>query len=159
VTGRRAALALALALALGAGAGACDRGPTIDSCADSLAGVWRDDRGRAWAVIDGGPRLEVYPSFADNELPPGAPPELEVAPRLLDLQRAGDQVAGVVHRRFMRADHACDAVVRVRVTACRAGTLELELAEPPAPTGFEPCAFPTLAPPPVSRWTWTGPLR
>jgi hypothetical protein len=137
---------------------ACDRGPAIDSCADSLAGVWRDAEGRDWAIVDDGPGLAIYPSFADAELPPGAPAELEVAPRVIDLRRAGDQLTGILHRRFMRGATACDPAIPVRVASC-GRTLELELTEPPAPTGFAPCTFPPSPPPTRVRWTWHAELR
>jgi hypothetical protein len=138
---------------------ACDRGPTLTSCQDSLSGLWQDPQGRSWAILDQGARVEVYPSFPDNELPPGADAGLEVAPRVIDLQRAGEHLSGVVHRRFMREDKPCDSAIRIRVVACRARSIELELAEPPAPTSFAPCAFPAVAPPTVSRWTWAAVLR
>jgi hypothetical protein len=138
---------------------ACDRAPTIDTCTDSLSGQWRDAEGRAWSILDQGARLEAYPAFPDNQLPPGADPTLEVAPRVIDLQRAGAIITGAVHRRFMTEDKACDPAVRIRVLACRARTLELELAEPPAPTSFTPCTLPATPPPVATRWTWEAPLR
>jgi hypothetical protein len=155
---RAAAGAAVIALFAAAAAG-CDRGPRIDTCTDSLSGQWRDAEGHAWGVIDQGARIEAYPTFTDTAPPPGAAPGLEIAPRVIDFQRAGAIITGVVHRRFMSVGKACDPAIPVRVVACRARTLELELGDPPAPTSFAPCAFPPVPPPAATRWTWEAPLR
>lgn len=127
----RAALA-----ALGMLAAACDRAPTITTCSDDLGGAWRDEAtGHRWMILDTGAELEVYPLFPD--VPPT--PSLEVAPRVLDLARTGDQVTGDVKRRFMRGAEACIARAAVRVTTCSPDALELVLGEPSPPLAFAPC--------------------
>jgi hypothetical protein len=134
---------------------ACHREPAIESCGDSIGGMWRDAQGRRWAVVDHGTRVEAYPDWPDTALPPGAAPDLEVAPRVVDLERRGDQLLGAVHRRFMKGADICDPAVAIRVRACRGRTLELEYAEPPAPTAFTPeCVMPSIPPAPVTTWTW-----
>jgi len=132
----------------------CGADPDITSCKDSIDGMWRDAHGQRWAVMDHGPRVEVFPDFPDNALPPGAPPELEVAPRVIDLERRGDQLAGAIHRRFMKGKDGCDPAVPIRVRACRGKKMQLEWAEVPAPTTFAPCAMPSIDPPQVTTWTW-----
>jgi hypothetical protein len=161
-TARRAGAALAAVVALigcGRDEPGAGGGPPIASCADSLAGLWQDERGRRWAVIDHGTRLEIYPGFADGDAPPGTPATVEVAPRAIDLTRVGTALTGVVRRRFMQNATACDATVLVRIDLCRGDAIELALPEPPVPSTFEPCTFPEVARPPRSRWTWRAPLR
>ena len=133
---------------------ACGREPELASCKDSIGGMWRDAQGRRWAVMDHGPRVEAFPDWPDTAPPPGAPPDLEIAPRAIDLNRTGDQLSGAVHRRFMKGADGCDPAVPIRVRACRGKTLELELADPPAPTSFAPCVMPNIPPPAVTTWTW-----
>jgi hypothetical protein len=136
----------------------CGRDPEIGSCRDSIGGMWRDAQGRRWAVMDHGPRVEAFPDWPDTAPPPGAPTDLEIAPRVIDLNRVGGELSGAVHRRFMKGADGCDPSVPIRVRACRGKTLELELADPPAPTGFSPCEIPLIAPPMPQTWTRERPL-
>jgi hypothetical protein len=46
----------------------------------------------------------------------------------------------------------CDAHVPVHVTRCAGDTLELVLADPSPPLGFEPCTWPQPGPSRVERW-------
>jgi hypothetical protein len=173
----RAAALAALAAAVVA---ACRSAPQRASCAEPLGGLWRGPDGREWVVLDRGARLEVYPAFADAALPPGADRsprravmgtdapatpsqvgadpalELEAAPRVLDLTRAGAVVTGTVHRRFQHRGAACDQGLPVRVSACAGATLTIELPEPPAPTAVEPCTFPPTTAPAAQQWTWVA---
>jgi hypothetical protein len=153
----RAALACAL-LSLGA----CDRAPSLASCADPLSGLYVDPAGRPWSLLDHGSHgLELYPAFADTEPPPSTPPDVELAPRTITLTRSGTDASltGVVRRRFMHGARTCDSVVIVRGGACRGTTLELAIPDPPAPLSFTPCTFPDIAPATPAPWTWQAPLR
>lgn len=150
----RAGLAALAIAALG-----CQRAPARQSCADSLGGVWRDPTGHRWAVLDRGTQLEVYPDFADTAPPPGTPGDVELAPRAMDATRAGPVVAGTVRRRFMRADARCEAHAPFRILVCRGDALDVEVGEPPAATGFTPCAFAPAAAPAHATWTFAARLR
>lgn len=128
---------------------ACSRGAPIASCDDDLRGVYvaGDER---WMILDGGATLEAYPLFPDA----AGPPDLVVAPRVIDLARApGDpRPSGTLRRRYMRRAERCDARVPVEVTRCEGDTLELVLADPSPPTGFAPCAWPAPGPSRTVRW-------
>lgn len=133
---------------------ACNRGPELTSCKQSIAGMWRDPHGHRWAVMESHGRIEAYPDWGDSELPPGAAPDLEVAPRVIDLVHAGDAINGTLHRRFGKGADFCDVSIPIRVRACHGSTLEIEIGEPPAPTAFKPCALPAIPPPTVETWTF-----
>ena len=109
----------------------------MTSCAADLTGVWRDAAGERWMLLDHGASIEGYPIFADATLASG----VLSAPRVIDLERQGDGLFGQVTRRYERRADACDAHAPVQVTACRANTLELTLADPPSPLAYVPCAF------------------
>jgi hypothetical protein len=132
----------------------CSGDPDIASCKDSIGGMWRDAQGRRWAVMDHGPRVEAFPDFPDTVPPPGMPPDIELAPRAIDLERKGGELRGAIHRRFMKGQDGCDPAVPIRVHTCRGKTLELEWAEVPPPTSYAPCVMPSIPPPAVTTWTW-----
>ncbi|MBC7978370.1 MAG: hypothetical protein H7138_25580, partial [Myxococcales bacterium] len=46
----------------------------------------------------------------------------------------------------------CEATVPVQVTRCASDAIELVLADPLPPTGFEPCTWPTRGPTHIERW-------
>ena len=126
----------------------------MSSCAESLQGVWQDASGRRWSLLDHGPQLEIYPLFDDDPAPAG----LEAQPRVIDLERRGDAIAGMIHRRYLKGARVCEPATPVRVVACR-GAMDLDLTDPPVPTAFDPCAYAETAPPTRARWTRIGPLR
>lgn len=133
---------------------ACNRTPSIATCTDDLAGVYEvettatEEVPTRWHVLDNRITLEAYPLFADVH----TVANLEVAPRVIDLRRTGDQLAGNVTRRYMQGSKRCDAKARVAVTACSGNTLELVLADPVPPIAFEPCAFGQPASSRRERW-------
>ena len=161
-----AALAAALAVA------ACSRRAPIASCEANLRGVYAaaPDRSERWMLLDDGEALEAYPLFPDVD----GPPDLEVAPRRIELTRAppaptaspgapppgagsalaatGATLAGTLHRRYMHHAEICDAEVPVHVTRCAGDTLELVLADPAPPIGFSPCRWPGPGPSRIERW-------
>jgi hypothetical protein len=136
----RRAVALALLVA-------CDRRAPIASCGEDLRGVYAAGDQR-WMMLDTGDTLEAYPLFPDAPATPG----LEVAPRVIDLTRTPDGLAGFVRRRYMQGTARCEAKVPVRVTACAADALELVVADPTPPLAFEPCSWPRREPSRVERW-------
>ena len=149
----KAAVAAVVAVA------ACSHGPDLTTCRESIAGMWRDPHGRRWAAMEHQGRIEIYPDWGDTEPPPGTPPEIEVAPRVIDLVHAGDDVAGTIHRRFGKGADFCDVAVPIHIRNCHGSTIEIEIAEPPAPTAYKPCALPSIPYPVRETWTWerTGP--
>ena len=129
---------------------ACGQRAEHASCDDDLRGVYVAD-GERWMVLDNGATLEAYPLFPDG----GAPGELVVAPRVIDLERrpgASSAPAGTLRRRYMRRAERCDAQVAVHITSCAGDALELVLADPAPPLGFSPCTWPGPAPSRVVRW-------
>lgn len=126
----------------------CDRRAPIQSCTDDLGGTYVADDGRTWNVLDNRRTLEVYPQFDDVPRDTG----LEVAPRVIDLRRTGDQLIGEVTRRYMQGAQRCDAKATARVTSCQTDTLEIVLSDPPPPIAFGPCRFGTSAPSRRERW-------
>ncbi len=137
----------------------CDHPPPLASCTDDLRGVYVVDPGsateapgdiRRWMVLDHRVTLEAYPLFDDRDR---ALPGLEIAPRVLDLRREGDSLAGEMRRRYLRGADRCEARATVRITACRGETLELVLADPVPPTGFTPCTWGELATSRRERWS------
>ena len=121
---------------------ACRRDP-VTSCADDLQGIW-DGNDRSWSILDDGTNIEIDPLFADA---PG-----DAAPRVLDLKRSGDGLAGTEHRLYSRrADH-CDAKVPVRIASCRDDTIEIVLTEPAPPIAWSPCTWPRAEPSRALRW-------
>ena len=132
-----------LAVAIAVLAAACSRREPITSCEQSLDGAWQSDHGAGerWMILERAGALEAYPLFPDRR-PPNVSAELETAPRVIDLSRASGRVAGDVKRRFIRRGVACISMADVHVTACANDQLELVLADPPEPTGFDPCSFP-----------------
>lgn len=145
-----AAVLAAAAVAAGAAAGAaCDRRPPLASCEDDLRGVYVA-AGRRWMILDGGAELEAYPLFPDVVPVPG----LEVAPRVISLQRGpaetrGGGIRGTVRRRYMRGSQVCVGRAPARVTACAGTALELVLADPDPPLAW-PAA-------PEQACTWSSP--
>jgi hypothetical protein len=175
----RARGAMAPAIALGAVAvaafAACDRRAPIASCDDDLRGVYVGGSER-WMLLDNGPTLEAYPLFPDGSIAD----DLVVAPRVIDLERAGRlgdsrpgdshpgdshpddsrprepassaTLRGTLHQRFMRRAERCDAHVPVEVARCAGDTLELVLADPSLPIGFAPCVWAGPGPSRIARW-------
>ncbi|MBA3396051.1 MAG: hypothetical protein H0T89_25705 [Deltaproteobacteria bacterium] len=138
---------------------ACDRAAPLASCTDDLRGVYVVDPGtateapgdeRRWMLLDHRVTLEAYPLFDDRDR---AVPGLEIAPRVLDLRREGESLAGEMRRRYLRGADRCEARTAVRITSCRGTTLELVLADPVAPTGFQPCTWGTPATSRRERWS------
>ena len=153
----RAALA-ALVLA------ACARRAPVTSCDDDLHGMWVAPAGQAepdplhlgpagarWMMLDNGATLEAYPMFDDAVPPAGTPPDLVLAPRVLDLART-PTLTGELKRRVMRRADTCDARAPVQITRCADDTLELVLVDPPLPLTLAPCSYPAPAPARVERW-------
>jgi len=143
---RAAALAVVLA------AGACSRRAPIASCDDNLRGVYTAGAER-WMVLDDRKTLEAYPLFPDGD----GPPDLVVAPRVIDLARppagaTNRELTGTVRRRYMRWAQRCDAHVPVHVTRCAGDTIELVLADPAPPIEMSPCMWPGPEPSRVERW-------
>jgi hypothetical protein len=146
--------ALALAIA------ACRRDP-IASCDDDLRGVYLAASER-WMVLDQGPTLEAYPLFPDGAAPGsgsvGDSASLEIAPRMIDLERTqrsaatSAEISGTLHRRYLQRAEMCDAHVPVHVTRCAGETIELVLADPAPPIAFAPCAWPGPGPSRVVHW-------
>lgn len=128
--------------------------PPLTTCADDLRGVYvaapvgagGDER---WMILDDGAALEAYPLFPD--LIPGGP-ATEVAPRRIQLARAGGELAGKIHRRFLQRATACDATAPIHVTRCAGDTIELVAGDPAPPIGFAPCAWAAAAPSRAMRW-------
>lgn len=125
---------------------ACDRKPPIRSCADDLTGEYANGD-QHWMVLDRGASLEVYPLFPD--VPAG---DLEIAPRMMELDRMGAQVAGQVRRRYMKGSAACIAKAPAHVTACANDALELVVADTAPPLAFSPCTWPRPEPSRRERW-------
>jgi hypothetical protein len=144
--------AAALASVVICAGGACDRRPPpLASCDDDLRGVYVAD-GRRWMILDDGGKLEAYPLFPDVT----PVPELEVAPRVIGLERTEAGITGQVRRRYMRGSHACVAKVPARITACSGDTLQLVLDEPAPPLAWpaapeQPCTW-SQARAHVERW-------
>ncbi|HEY4180206.1 MAG TPA: hypothetical protein VGM90_25360 [Kofleriaceae bacterium] len=134
---------LALLLLLVGSAVGCRREqPAITSCGDSLAGTWRTEHGD-WAVVDNGQAINAFPQFDDSHAAE-VDPTLEVAPRLLHLERPpGDapKIVGQIVRRYMQGSSVCEATAAVHVLACHGNTLELTLADPSVPLSFAPCSY------------------
>lgn len=132
---------------------ACEPRAPIASCTDDLAGVYEAETTATertptrWHLLDHRRTLEAYPGFDDTAGTTG-----EVAPRVLDLHRVGDELAGAVTRRYMAGARRCDAKAAVRVTACKDDRLELVLGDPVPPIAYEPCAWGQPAPTRVERW-------
>jgi hypothetical protein len=127
---------------------ACDRQPPIASCSDDLHGVYIAGD-REWNILDNRHSLEVYPMFDDTADPPTG---IEIAPRVLDLRRTQNALAGEVTRRYMKGSKRCEAKAPARVTACEGNTLDIVLADPVAPISFEPCAWGQPASSRRERW-------
>jgi len=121
-------------------AGAMPRPSTAST--EDLAG------GERWMVLDDGATLEAYPLFPDG----GHDPALEIAPRVIDLARGADGIAGTLRRRYLRRADVCEARQPIHVTRCAANLLELVLADPSPPTSFAPCTWPRPAASRVERW-------
>ena len=132
----------------------CGRRAPIASCTDDLAGVYEvettatEETPTRWNLLDHRRSLEAYPMFADVMTVAG----LEIAPRVIDLRRTGDGLAGEVTRRFMQGPLRCDAKATAHVTSCKDDTLEIVLADPVQPIAFDPCTFGQSAPSRRERW-------
>jgi hypothetical protein len=158
---------------------ACTRRAPIMSCDDDLRGVYvagpaagapgaapGDER---WMVLDNGATLEAYPLFPDGGSA-SDPPGLEIAPRVIDLERpsahrpgpaapgaappdpAPAPLTGTLRRGYLQRAERCEAHVAVRVTRCAGDALELVLGDPAPPLGFAPCTWPAPGPSRVVRW-------
>lgn len=137
---RAAIVAATLALAPLA---ACDRTPSVASCADHLGGVWVSADGAArWHILDGGARLEAYPLV--KELPP-APAGAIAAPARLDLRRTGAEVVGTVARRWQHGAALCVVRAPARIRGCAADRLTLIMDPTTAPADLAACAPPAGA--------------
>lgn len=121
----------------------CDRRPAVSSCDDDLHGVWIDDAGARWSLIDHGKSIEAFPIF-DDAVPSGAP-------RVIDLERK-DKLAGSVSRRFRQRAGECVATAPIRVAKCKDNTLQVIVADPQPPVGFAPCAWGRPAESRVEHW-------
>ena len=145
----RASAVLAVAVL----AAACSRREPITTCEQSLEGAWQSDRvGERWMILERNGALESYPLFPDGR-PVGVPAELETAQRVIDLSRTPSGIAGDVKRRFMLRGVACLSTASVHVTGCSNDVIELVLADPPAPAGFEPCSLPRPDSSRRERWS------
>jgi hypothetical protein len=136
----RPALAVAFGGALWLG---CQRTPPpLESCKDSLAGLWLAepppgatldprDPPELWALLDRGSRLEGYPLFDDGgqRATVGAAP-VTYSPRSLDLIRSHSSLLGRVQRWIMRGDKKCQLSSSVRITGCRGDAIAVQLGEP-----------------------------
>ena len=133
-------------------AAACSRRAPLASCDADLRGVYRDGEQR-WMILDSDATLEAYPLFPDADGPPGDR-DVVAAPRKLELRRppAGTELAGTLHRRYMRGSASCDARAAVHVTRCAGDTIDLVLADPSPPLAFSPCAWPRPAPSRLVQW-------
>ena len=135
-----AARAVLAVLAI-AGGGACDRRAPLTSCADDLRGIYAAGD-RRWMLLDATDEPEAYPLFDDAAPEPG----LEVAPRMIALQRTPSGITGHVLRRYLRGSQPCVAEATARVTACAGDTIELVLADPVPPIAWpaapkQPCGW------------------
>jgi hypothetical protein len=123
---------------------ACDRSPSVASCAEHLGGVWATDDGSGrWHIRDGGKTLEAYPLV--RELPAAAAGTLP-APSMIDLRRQGDEVAGTVVRRWHRGAQTCLMRAPARVRGCRDDRMTLTVGDTGAPVDWHACAAPESAP-------------
>ena len=132
-------LALALLVVV-----ACDRRSAVTSCDDSLHGVWINEAGAKWSLLDRGKTLEAYPLF-DDAVPEGVP-------RVIALERRRNDITGQVKRRYMRGGDSCEAHAPIRVTKCEANMLQIVVADPQPPAQFAACQWPLAAPSRVERW-------
>jgi hypothetical protein len=131
------ALVPALVFALVAG---CDRSPSLATCADHVGGVWETaDGADRWHLVDGGERLEGYPLV--RELP-AAGSDAIAAPSMLELRRAGREVAGAVRRRWQRGAETCVVRAPARIRGCAGDRLTLSLGDTGAPTDWTACRGP-----------------
>jgi hypothetical protein len=118
---------------------ACHREAPIESCRDSLAGLWRvadgptgDDHAvhaspvRRWALLDRGTRVEGYPLFDDTEASAeaSAPTDLIRSPRSLALIRSHTSLVGHVERWVMRGAQKCALRASARIFACKSDVLD-----------------------------------
>ncbi len=115
----------------------------VTACTDDLHGVWVTPAGARWMLLDNGDSLEGYPMF-DDAVGSGAP-------RVLDLVR-GLRLDGQQTRRFTAGAAICESHAPLHVTACHDDTLDLVLADPPAPLAMSPCAFPGSPDTRVEHW-------
>ncbi|HSD90198.1 MAG TPA: hypothetical protein VLB44_21855 [Kofleriaceae bacterium] len=133
---------------------ACGGAPPVASCEDKLDGAWATPAG-AIAVVDRGATLEAYPLFRD--LPAASSAAIVVAPRAIDLRRAGGKLEGTVSRRYMRGSRACTGRAPIHVVSCGAEGLSVIVADPSEPgfaeTELEACL--QVPPGPSRRETWT----
>ncbi len=130
--------------------GACSRPAPPPSCDDDLAGTWRSEGGERWMILESG-ALEIYPLFDDTRRA-GAPAELELGPRTIDLTRRAKAADGEVRRRYMRAGEVCIAKAPAHLVACTRDTLELVVADPPPPIAFGLCTWSSPEPSHRERW-------
>jgi hypothetical protein len=141
---------------------ACSR-PTIESCDQDLHGVWILPGGERWMVLDDKRQaLEAYPLFRDpgESLTRGDPPDVVVAPRVIDLVRGAPcrdtrpcpGASGEVKRRYMRHADQCLSSAPIHLLACKNDELELLVSDPPPPATFAPCSYVQTPPPRLERW-------
>ena len=131
------------AMYVAACATACDRRAPIESCEENLHGVYATPAGQRWMLLDNGPTLEAFPLF-DDSVPDGAP-------RVIDVRREG-KLAGEMKRRFMQRGAICEARASVTITACKADTLQVVLADVTSPLAYQPCSWGQPVPSGVEVW-------
>lgn len=183
ITGHLAAQARSAVVAVAAlgslsGLSACDRssGP-VTSCQDSLSGIWIRERGpgarreledtgpeadERWAILDHGPRLEIYPLFDDTaaHAAEDAKQLLVRSPRSLELLRSHSSLLGHVERWAMRRGTKCLLRGSARLSGCRSdergAVLDAQLVELPMPFSDEELAAcwpgPRVLPRQSQRW-------
>lgn len=174
----RSALAALSTLAAASGLSACDRGGgPVTSCQDSLTGTWVRERGSSerprpeavgpelperWAILDHGPRLEIYPLFDDTAAyaAEDAKQLLVRSPRSLELLRSHSALLGHVERWVMRRGTKCLLRGSARLSGCRSddrgAVLDAQLVELPMPFSDEDLAAcwpgPRVLPRQAQRW-------
>ena len=144
------------------GLSACSEHPVVDSCQDSLTGVWwavdggTDQRARsgerlAFHLLDRGERIEVYPMFDDSRAPVGpsaAGGDGSVwTPGMFRIDRLGGALVG---ERIVRVHHAgqeCTLTAQAAIRDCRSGRIELSW------TDIVQVDWPTCSPVSATRFT------
>ncbi len=139
----------------------CQRAGELTSCAQPLAGLWRedDDDDHVWAIQDREVSLEAYTLFDDTAAPPGSiSPAAFRSPRSLSLVRHGRALTGRIERWVMRDDHFCQLRALARVSRCGGDSLWLEVAPLHEPHDLSTCASPAGAATraTVTRWRRVG---
>jgi len=128
--------------ALVAGTVACSGRARVDSCDDELAGVWRDQQGRGYHVVDAADHgYEVFALF-DSARPPGGDKggdPVIYAPWVWDLTRRPSGLSGTRSQRMTRDGVSCVARTAIEVKACAGGRLTVRVQDVAA-MAFPGCA-------------------